>query len=69
MPQNNAIIKESDIYDKTDQHAYLKMTSFMENPFAKFSQKLLITCFLMPAIKKNISQLYRVLSTSVRQQS
>ena len=38
MPKNHAVIQESDIYnDKIDQHAYLKMTSFMENPFAKFS--------------------------------
>lgn len=30
------------------------MTTFVENPFAKFSQKLLITWFLMSVIKKQI---------------
>lgn len=38
--------------------AHLKMTSFMENPFAKFSHKLLIARFVISVITRSTSSHY-----------
>lgn len=43
---------------------YLKMTSFMENPFANFCQKLLITWFLMSVNIKKIRAPCQLLGSS-----